>query len=185
LLAQEFLGRWFAEPDAVVLDEALFARAQRLFAVFLAGALYFVLLWQLTYAYFSRNDAFVRFILFEGGIYPLLFWLGFVVVGTVLPLYLTLTTGGNPRLRLRWAAVATVVGAFAFLYLFIIGGQAYPLQPFAGYTVVASGFDDGRVASYLPRWPEWFLASGGVGLSLLIFTVGVRVWPFTPVRARP
>ncbi|MCX7945407.1 MAG: polysulfide reductase NrfD [Hydrogenophilus sp.] len=180
LLVQEGIARWAGEGQ-VALSGELLSRARRLLAIFVAAALYFVVVHLLTYAYFDRHEEFVHFIVAEGGIYSILFWIGFVGVGSVFPLILTLFQGGDARLRTQWAAWAVTIGAFSFLYLFIIGGQAYPLQPFAGYEVVASGFDDGQVASYSPRWPEILLALGGGGVALLIVSVGVRVWPLTPV----
>ena len=71
------------------------------------------------------------------------------------------------------------MGAFAWLYAFIIGGQAFPLEIFPGFTS-SSSFGDGAVASYLPRWPELLLGLGGIGAAFVITTVGVRVLDFLP-----
>jgi molybdopterin-containing oxidoreductase family membrane subunit len=179
LLAQEGVSRWAGEPSAM-LDEALFNRARQLFAVFLAAALYFVVIYHLTNLYFERNAAFSRFLLFAGGEFTFFFWIGYLLLGAFLPLWLVL--GMGDRASVRWAALLTVFGGIAFLYAFIIGGQAWPLQPFVGYEVLSSGFDDGQVAIYQPHWPEVLLALGGIGVSGLLITLAVRVWPFVPVR---
>ena len=51
-------------------------RMARLLGVFVAAALYLVVVYHLTNLYFARQAAFEPFILLDGGIYPLLFWGG-------------------------------------------------------------------------------------------------------------
>jgi molybdopterin-containing oxidoreductase family membrane subunit len=117
-------------------------------------------------------------------VYPLLFWAGFVAVGSVLPMVLV----WHPKLADGRAAVAAaaavIVGAFALLYVFIIGGQAFPLEIFPGYAV-ASSFRDGAVASYAPRWPEVVLGIGGVALAWLVTLIGTRALPIVASGGEP
>ena len=77
------------------------------------------------------------------------------------------------------ASLLTVAGAFALLYVFIVGGQAWPLEIFPGFEA-SSSFGDGQIAAYAPRLPELLLGMGGVAIALLITVVGVRVLPFAP-----
>jgi molybdopterin-containing oxidoreductase family membrane subunit len=97
----------------------------------------------------------------------------------VLPLLLLF----HPKLsgaRYTFAASALVVaGAFAFLYVFIIGGQAFPLDIFPGHAV-SSSFGDGVIASYVPSLPEFLLGVGGLGAALLLTVVGIRAFDFMP-----
>ena len=72
-----------------------------------------------------------------------------------------------------------VAGAFAFLYVFIIGGQAFPLEIFPGHEV-SSSFGDGAIATYVPSLPEFLLGVGGLGAALLLTVVGVRALDFMP-----
>ena len=72
-----------------------------------------------------------------------------------------------------------IAGAFALLYVFIIGGQAFPLELFPGYATT-SRFGDGQVRAYAPSLPEIVLGFGGVGIAFLITLVGVRVLDFLP-----
>ncbi len=136
----------------------------------------------MTNLYFARQGAFEAFILLGrggGGIYPLLFWGAYVLAGSVLPLLVLF----HPRLggeRGTLAASALVVlGAFAWLFVFIIGGQAFPLEIFPGH-VVSSSFADGAVAPYAPSLPEWLLGMGGLGAAFVLTTVGVRAFDFMP-----
>ena len=61
---------------------------RNLLGLFIAGVLYLTLVYHLTNAYFARQIAFERFILVTGGVYPALFWWGYVVAGSVMPLIL-------------------------------------------------------------------------------------------------
>ena len=175
LVTQSTMYAW----EGRVLDGAIRRRMARLLGVFIAASLYLVAVYHLTNLYYAKQAAFERFLLVDGGLYPLLFWGGYVLIGSVLPLLLLF----HPKLssaRYTFAASAlVVVGAFAFLYVFIIGGQAFPLEIFPGHTV-SSSFGDGAIASYVPSLPEFLLGVGGLGAALLLTVVGVRAFDFMP-----
>ena len=175
LVTQSTMYAW----EGRVLDGAIRRRMARLLGVFIAASMYLVAVYHLTNLYYAKQAAFERFLLVDGGLYPLLFWGGYVLVGSVLPLLLLF----HPKLssaRYTFAASAlVVVGAFAFLYVFIIGGQAFPLEIFPGHTV-SSSFGDGAIASYAPSLPEFLLGVGGLGAALLLTVVGVRAFDFMP-----
>jgi molybdopterin-containing oxidoreductase family membrane subunit len=170
MVVQAALLRW----NAASLPPGIERRLARLLALFLAASLYLVAVYHLTNLYFARQGAFEAFILRDGGLYPLLFWAGYVMLGSVLPFALLLRGTG-----LQAAAALVVLGAFAFLYVFIIGGQAFPLEIFPGHEVTSS-FADGQAANYAPSWPELLLGLGGVGAAFLFTLVGVRVLDFMP-----
>ena len=157
-------------------DEALHARVRRLLGIFVIAALYFVVVHHMTNLYWAKQTAFERFILVSGAPYPALFWAGYVGLGTAVPLLLLF----HPRLSgPRATAAASVLvslGALAFLYVFIIGGQAWPLEIFPGYET-SSSFHDGRVDGYAPSLPEFLLGLGGLSASFLIGLAGARVLP--------
>ena len=77
------------------------------------------------------------------------------------------------------AALLVIAGAFALLYVFIVGGQAWPLDIFPGYAT-SSTFGDGAIASYAPSLPEVLLGAGGLAVAFLITVVGVRALRFLP-----
>lgn len=175
LVTQSTMYAW----EGRVLDGAIRRRMARLLGVFIAASMYLVAVYHLTNLYYARQAAFERFLLVDGGLYPLLFWAGYVLVGSVLPLVLLF----HPKLsgaRYTFAASAlVVVGALAFLYVFIVGGQAFPLEIFPGHAV-SSSFGDGAIASYVPSLPEFLLGVGGLGAALLLTVVGVRAFDFMP-----
>jgi len=162
------------------LHPDILKRMKNLLGIFIAGTAYFVAVYHLTNLYFAKQIDFTRFILVDGGIYPLLFWVGYVLIGTAIPLFLIY----HPKLgkscpAVIWASVLVLFGAFALLYVLIIGGQAFPLDIFPGKEV-SSSFLDGQVAPYAPSAPEILLGLGGIGVAFLITTIGVRVLHFLP-----
>ena len=174
-IVQSAIYAWNGMP----LDDYVQKRMRNLMGVFVFGALYFVVVYHLTNAYFARQMAFEKFILLDGAPYALLFWLGYVVLGNLLPLLLIFHPAlGKSRCVLA-ASLLIVAGAFALLYVFIIGGQAFPLAIFPGYDV-SSTFADGVVAQYRPSLPEMLLGLGGIGIAFMITAIGIRVLDFVP-----
>jgi molybdopterin-containing oxidoreductase family membrane subunit len=175
LVAQSALGRW----NGSALPAELRQRMQNLLALFVVAVLFFVLVYHLTNGYFAKQAAFARFILRDGGIYPQLFWWGYVLAGSLVPLALLWrpgAAGGRSGLAAPWLVIG---GGFALLYVFIIGGQAYPQDLFPGFTV-SSSFADGIVQPYTPSAYEFALGMGGIGIAFLIALVGARVLDFLP-----
>jgi [DsrC]-trisulfide reductase subunit P len=193
LLAPMFIVISFAWGLAVfhVVQSAIYAwngkthtpeivtRMKNLLGLFIIGALYLVAAYHLTNLYFAHQSGFEHFILVNGGIYPQLFWWGYVVLGNLLPLLLIVfPVLGNSRSVIA-ASLLVILGGFALLYVFIIGGQAFPLNIFPGYEVKSS-FGDGQIGMYQPSLPEFLLGCGGLGIAFVITMVSVRVLNFIP-----
>lgn len=179
LIVQAAMYAW----NGQALPEAVRARMARLLGVFVAAALYLVAVYHLTNLYFAKQAAFEAFILLgrgdPSGLFAPLFWLGYVGLGALLPmLLLWLPQAAGPRSLLA-ACALVLLGAFALLFVFIIGGQAFPLEIFPGYAATSS-FADGTAEVYNPRWPEWLLGFGGLGVAFLLTTIGVRALDFLP-----
>jgi Ni/Fe-hydrogenase subunit HybB-like protein len=176
IIAQSAMYAW----NNMSLPPDILRRMKNLLGIFVAGVLYLVTVYHQTNLYFARQADFERFILWDGGIFPLLFWAGYVLAGSVLPLLLIY----HPKLGVRCKSVVTasllvIVGAFALLYVLIVGGQAFPLDIFPGMDVT-SPFLDGEVDHYVPRIPELFLGLGGLGVAFVITAIGMRVLHFLP-----
>jgi molybdopterin-containing oxidoreductase family membrane subunit len=77
------------------------------------------------------------------------------------------------------ASILVIIGAFCLLYVFIIGGQVYPLEIFPNM-ITSSSFYDGKIDSYAPSLPEILLGLGGIGLAFTATAIGVRVLKFLP-----
>ncbi len=164
------------------LGDALMARFAKLQVIFIAAGFYFVLVYHLTNLYFTKHHDFERFILLDGGLYTVMFWLGQILLGSVLPLVLLLHPRiGQMRRRIAASAVLVVAGGFAQMYVTIIGGQAFPLVLFPGRQV-SSSFYDGVVNAYLPSLPEWLLGFGGIAIAGLIVLLALKLLGFLPER---
>lgn len=175
LVAQAAMYAW----NGLQLPPPIQRRMARLLGVFVLGSLYLVAVYHLTNLYFARQSGFEAFILRDGGIHPRLFWIGYVGLGCLLPTLLLFHPRlGGPRCTLA-ASGLVVIGAFALLFVFIVGGQSYPLDIFPGYAVQSS-FADGQIASYEPSLPELLLGLGGIGIAFTLTTLGVRVLDFLP-----
>jgi len=172
LIVQSSMYAW----NGRTLPAEIRRRMMRLLGVFIVGALYFVAVYHLTNLYFARQGAFERFILVDGGVFPWMFWGGYVVLGGVLPYGLLLLGGARCA---QIASMLVILGGIALLYVFIIGGQAFPLEIFPGYAV-ASSFHDGAIEHYAPTLPEVLLGLGGLAMAFVLTIVGVRVFDFLP-----
>jgi molybdopterin-containing oxidoreductase family membrane subunit len=184
-LAIYMLVLFFAfDADGRPIGPAMLKRLKNLLGLFVAAVLYFTLVYHLTKLYGAKNSDIEAFLLINGGLYTALFWIGWVLIGGLLPLGIVY----HPELSKQrdWIATAcalVVAGGLAAMYVIIIGSQAYPQEMFPGQTVIqfgAPGDVGGRVAPYSPSFPELLLGLGGVGIALLITAVGIRVLQFLP-----
>ncbi|HJM02133.1 MAG TPA: NrfD/PsrC family molybdoenzyme membrane anchor subunit [Arenicellales bacterium] len=172
--------RWNGYRVAPELSEKL----RRLSAVFVLGVLFLMALHHLTNIYMAHHQGIERFLLVDGGVYPWLFWLGFVLCGSIVPVWWFLDRRFCTPAWTVTTALMVIVGGLCHLYVTIIGAQAYPLRLVSGYRV-DSGFYDGEITHYLPTLPELALGIGGVSLALLITMLAVRILPFLPTVTRP
>lgn len=175
LLVQAAMYAW----NCKVIDVAIQNRMKNLLGLFVISSLYLVAAYHMTNLYFAKQTAFEMFILRDGGIYPMLFWAGYVLIGSLLPLALVYTPGLGGTKSVVTASFLVVVGSFTFLYVFIIGGQAFPLSIFPGYEV-SSTFGDGAIGSYVPSLPEALLGMGGLAIAYLITLIGTRIFKTLP-----
>ena len=176
MVVQKAMFGW----SGLVLHRTIRHRLKNLLGIFISAVFYFVAVYHLSNIYFARQYEFERFILLEGGIFPALFWGGWLLIGTLIPLaILYLRPLSSIRGSVMTASLLVIVGAFCLLYVFIIGGQAFPLEIFPGYAIKSSFFD-GVVDHYTPTLPETLLAFGGLGIAFTITTIGVRALHFMP-----
>ncbi|HFQ13217.1 MAG TPA: molybdopterin oxidoreductase [Gammaproteobacteria bacterium] len=167
---------WTGRP----LGDVVFNRLKNLLGVFVAGALYFVIVQHLTNLYAAEHSGVESFILLNGGIYTKLFWFGEVLLGSLVPLALIYHPAwGKSRTLVGLAAVLIILGGLAEMYVIIIGGQAYPLVLFPGMEVESSFFD-GMVNEYVPTLPEVLLGLGGMAMAMITVALAVKVLRFLP-----
>ena len=166
---------WTGRP----LGDAVMLRLKSLLALFVAGVLYFVVVYHMTSIYFTKLHSVQAFILRDGGIFTNLFWVGQILIGSVIPLLILLTSLGRQRSWIMIACALVVLGGMAQMYVTIVGAQAYPLDMFPGL-IEKSSFFDGQIHSYTPSLPELFLGLGGVAVALLMTTFAIKVLRLLP-----
>ncbi len=156
------------------LGDYVVRRLKNLLGVFVAGVLYFVLVYHLANLYATEHHGVESFILTSGGIYTMLFWVGQILLGSLVPLAILYNPAtGNSRGWISIASVLVIFGGLSQLYVLLIGGQAYPMKTFPGYEVTSS-FGDGMIASYSPTLPEVLLGISGFAIALVAVTIAVR-----------
>lgn len=163
------------------LNDDLLMRKRYLLALFIGAVLFFEAIFHVTALYAAEHSHFERFMLSGQSGYSLWFWLGHVVIGSIVPLFLLLLPMCRGQVRsLLMASALVLIGSFIQLYVIIIGGQAYPLTLFPN-AEVESTFFDGVINSYVPSLWELMLGIGGVGVTLVMIVIGVKVLRFLPV----
>ncbi len=154
---------------------------KNLLGVFVAASLYFVIVYHLTGLYHTKRHGIEAFILVDGGVYTQMFWIGQIIIGSLIPLALLFHPSLSKNHNVLCAASFMIVlGGLAQMYVTIIGGQAYPLDIFPGYEVTSSFFDSG-VSAYSPSIYEILLGVGGFAVALIAVTLGIKILRFLPV----
>jgi len=163
------------------LGGVIIERLRKLMGIFVAAVLFFVTIYHLTNLYATEHHGVSAFILDGNNIYTGLFWLGFVLIGSILPLVLCFSSGFKRSMgALIVAALMVIAGGFSIMYVIIIGGQAYPLEMFPGKEV-SSSFFDGVVAHYTPSIWEFGLGLSGFAMALVIVLFAVKILRFLPI----
>ncbi len=162
------------------LGDVLIKRLGRLLGIFASAVLYFTTVQHLTNLYAAEHTGVERYILLEGGIVTLLFWLGQVCIGGIIPIFMTLYPGKLiNRTSLIWASLLIITGGLAQVYVIVIAGQSWPLTLFPGMEV-SSVIGDGVIANYAPSLPEFGLGLGGIAITGLVVVLGIKVLRFLP-----
>jgi [DsrC]-trisulfide reductase subunit P len=163
------------------LGSYLVNRLQKLLGLFVAAVLLFVVIFHLANLYATQHHGVENFILAGNNVYSGLFWIGYILLGSLVPLAICYAPAF--RASIGWtAAAATLViaGGMSQMYIIIIGGQAFPMDLFPGKEV-SSSFFDGVVSSYSPTAAEVTLGLGGVALTFAATLFAVKVLRFLPL----
>ncbi len=75
------------------LGDLRLAKLKNLLGVFIGAVLYFTLAYHLTNLYITQHHGIEAFILLNGGVYTVMFWLGQIVIGSLIPLVLIYSPG--------------------------------------------------------------------------------------------
>jgi len=170
--------KWTDRP----LGGAILQRMKKLLATFIAAVFYLLLVYHVTNLYVAQRQGVEYFFIATGGVYSALFWWGQIFVATIVPfVLLALPKFGKSLAGIVTAASLVAIGGLIHVYVFVIGGQAYPLQIFPDMEVTSSSFFDGAaVHAYAPTIWEIGLGVSGVAISLLLTVLAVKFLDFLP-----
>ena len=160
------------------VSEGLLRRLKNLLGISVGASLFFAVLFLSSKYELARSRDVAQFLLFDGGVYTALLWLGQLALGGIVPLALLLRSQVS-RAAVTAACVLVVLGGLAQMYVTLIGGQAYPQILFPGM-VESSSFFDGEIHPYSPSVVEVLLGLGGVALAAAIIAVALRVLALLP-----
>jgi len=168
------------------LGDVVVNRLRSLLGTFIFATLYFQIVYHLSNLYATEHHGYEAFILLGengGSTYSNIYWIGQIILGTLVPIAMIYTPAlKNNRTALSIASALVIVGGMAAMYTVIIAGQAYPMEIFPGMEVVSSTFFDGAVSQYSPSLPEVLLGLGGVAMSLIMIALGIKVLGFLPIH---
>jgi len=170
---------WEARP----VSEELLRRLKSWLGISVGASLFFAVLFLGTKYELVRSRDVARFLLFDGGVYTALLWLGQLALGCVVPLALLLRPQAS-RSAVVTASALVLLGGMAQMYVTLIGGQAYPQILFPGMTESSSYFD-GEIHPYAPSLVEVLLGLGGVALAATIVAIALRALALLPERLDP
>jgi len=134
-----------------------------------------------TNLYATQHHGVENFILAGDNISSGLFWVGYILVGTLFPLIICYAPAF--RASIGWtvaAALLVITSGLSQMYIIIIGGQVFPTDLFPGKDI-SSSFFDGVIVSYSPTAPEIMLGLGGVALAFAATLFAVKVLRFLPL----
>ena len=161
------------------LSDQLVARMTRLLCQLVLITLYMTAVMHVANNYVQEHAAFEEFVLTHGG-YAVLFWIGYVIFGSLVPVAMLRSPMRQSRGMVLIACALIALGGWSLVYVVVIAGQAFPVDVVYGFEVLSSTFSDGQIAPYSPGLPEWLLGLGGLSFGLLSFLLMARVLPLFP-----
>ncbi len=165
------------------LDDELIIWLGRFLAICILVVVYFLFVENAYRAYVVELRHAAVYYLF-GGIHSLLFWIGLIFIGCILPMIILFRkkTGKS----IHWIVLASSLVIFGVLcerYVIVIPGLTNPPDLFPGmeitYSVIQEGF-----ATYTISFLEVLQAIGVFGIIGFLFGLGLKVFKLLPTEAR-
>jgi len=104
------------------------------------------------------------------------YWIAEILLGAVVPFVIILTSKGKNIGALVWASFFGLVGIFFMRYDMVHNAQVFPMQTMKiqEYQIAPS------LVEYTPSSTEWMIAIGAIGLAILIYQVGTKLFDLEP-----
>ncbi|MFZ5798637.1 MAG: polysulfide reductase [Desulfobulbus sp.] len=98
------------------------------------------------------------------------FWIGEIAMGLVIPFITILAVRARNLTALFFASASSVIGIFFMRYDLVVVGMLVP--HFHGMDIVGQP----HLYSYAPTLHEWMVTLGGIGLCVMLFLMGERMF---------
>jgi len=164
------------------VDDELVLWLGRFLSVTLLVVMYFVAAENAYRAYVVELRQAALYYLF-GGVHSVLFWVGLILIGCVIPMFILFRRTGR---QIKWVVIASVMVVFGVLcerYVIVFPGLTYPPEMFPGMEIVAPELMEG-VATYSISGLEVLQALGVFGVIGFVFLVGLKIFKLLPTEAR-
>jgi Ni/Fe-hydrogenase subunit HybB-like protein len=156
---------------------------RRLLSIFILVTFYLLMIENAHRAYLAYSHDAGMFYLF-GGTHSLMFWLGLICIGCVIPaVLLFIRRTGTSVPWTVFASILVVVGVLFERFLIVIPGLIHPPELFPGWEITDVVLWEG-VADYSISYLEVLQTLGVIGVIGFAFVVGLKVMPLAPTEAR-
>ena len=164
------------------LDKALIVGLSRLLVSFVLVTLLLNIIENLhRYIHFATRSAEIFFLF--GGLHSVLFWLGVILLGSLIPLVLLLSRRGDAIPWILFSSILVVLGVLCERCLIVLPGLLHPPNLFPGMTLRETVLFE-NVATYSVTFYEVLQALGILAFIGLGVMVGVKVLKLLPTEAR-
>ena len=166
-----------------IVDDELIIWLGRFLAICILVVLYFLLVENAYRAYVIELRHAAIFYLF-GGYHSILFWVGLIIVGLVIPMAMLFNKRTGKTIR--WIVLASSLVIFGVLcerYVIVLPGLMHPPELFPGMKITQSVFQEG-IATYNISFLEVLQAVGVFGMIGFMFGWGLKFLKLLPTEAR-
>jgi Ni/Fe-hydrogenase subunit HybB-like protein len=165
------------------LDDELIIWLGRFLAICILVVVYFLFVENAYRAYVIELRHAAVYYLF-GGIHSLLFWIGLILIGCIVPMFILFNRKRGRSIR--WIVLASSLVIFGVLcerYVIVIPGLTHPAEIFPNMKIVQSVVQEG-ITSYSISFLEVLQAIGVFGIIGFLFGFGLKVFKLLPTEAR-
>jgi molybdopterin-containing oxidoreductase family membrane subunit len=173
----------FKATNRYLDKELIIWMGRRLLSIFLVVTFYVLLIENAHRAYLAYSRGAGMFFLF-GGAHSLMFWIGLIAVGCVVPaVLLFIKRTGTSVPWTVFASILVVVGVLFERFLIVIPGLIHPPELFPGWEIADAVLWEG-VVNYAISPLEILQTLGVIGAIGFAFVVGLKMMPLAPTEAR-
>ncbi len=166
------------------LDNRLIIGLAKLLGPFILVVLYFVTVEYVVRLYTPSTSEPTSFVLFGGNLYTYIFWVGLILLGSIIPciiLFNPMTKNSIPWIM--FASLLVVIGVFCERLIFVLPGQIFPLNLFPDMEMT-SDFMDGVITWYQVSVAEIAQGLGILSIVAILYIVGLKLFAMLPDEAR-